>query len=89
METDFDWIAYLENYEDLRNAGINTEEKALEHWNNHGRNEGRIDKDIKYIRIYHIDLMDKTKVNSTRESGGRLGNVFIRNMVSSLIAKKK
>jgi hypothetical protein len=38
----FDWRIYVKNYEDLRQNGILTEEKALEHWNKHGREEGRI-----------------------------------------------
>ena len=33
---------YLSKYPDLVEAGINTHEKALEHWNNHGQAEGRI-----------------------------------------------
>jgi hypothetical protein len=37
----FDWKTYINNYEDLRNAGINTRELALQHWNNHGIHEGR------------------------------------------------
>jgi hypothetical protein len=32
---------YLTNYPDLTDAGIDTHEKALEHWNKHGQYEGR------------------------------------------------
>jgi len=39
---DFDWQTYIQNYEDLRRAGILTEEKAKRHWMEFGRNEGRI-----------------------------------------------
>ncbi len=28
----FNWKTYVYNYEDLRKAGINTEKKALRHW---------------------------------------------------------
>lgn len=37
----FDWITYLNKYEDLRNAGINTKDAAIEHWNEYGKKEGR------------------------------------------------
>ena len=37
----FDWETYINNYEDLRNAGINIYESALNHWINHGEKEGR------------------------------------------------
>jgi len=42
----FDWETYLDNYEDLRNAGINTQELALQHWYNCGSNEGRTDQNL-------------------------------------------
>ena len=41
MNITFNWKQYLLNYPDLVTAGINTPEKALEHWNNHGIHEGR------------------------------------------------
>src|SRR4051794_34375740 len=37
----FNWEAYINNYEDLREAGINTEEKAWNHWITYGKGEGR------------------------------------------------
>ena len=37
----FDWKQYLQNYPDLVAAGIDTHEKALNHWNNYGIHEGR------------------------------------------------
>jgi len=40
-QTPFDWVTYLDNYSDLRNAGINTEKGALAHWTKYGINEGR------------------------------------------------
>ena len=39
---DFNWKIYIQNYDDLRNAGINTEEKAKKHWAEYGKSEGRI-----------------------------------------------
>ena len=35
----FDWKSYINNNEDLRKAGINTQKKAVEHWITHGKNE--------------------------------------------------
>ena len=40
--TDFDWKFYLQNNGDLPAAGITTEHQALQHWNNHGKAEGRV-----------------------------------------------
>ena len=39
--SDFNWKVYVNNYQDLRDAGIDTEEEALEHWLNFGQKEGR------------------------------------------------
>ena len=38
----FDYKFYLNKYEDLVKAGINTEQLALNHWILFGKNEGRI-----------------------------------------------
>jgi hypothetical protein len=38
----FNWKAYIDNYEDLRKAGINTEEAAWNHWMTTGIKEGRV-----------------------------------------------
>ena len=37
----FDWMKYVEKYQDLQIAGINTEQKAYLHWVKHGIREGR------------------------------------------------
>jgi hypothetical protein len=37
----FDWLFYLNRYPDLRLNGIHTEKQAIEHWNMHGKLEGR------------------------------------------------
>jgi len=37
----FDWEFYLDMYPDLRQNGIVTEQQALQHWNNYGKQEGR------------------------------------------------
>ncbi|MFA5166931.1 MAG: hypothetical protein WC530_00210 [Candidatus Omnitrophota bacterium] len=41
LRPDFDWQTYVNNYEDLRAAGIDTKEKAIEHWLKQGKREGR------------------------------------------------
>ncbi len=38
----FDWKFYIGHYGDLRRAGIDTEQKALEHWVKFGKNENRL-----------------------------------------------
>jgi len=42
LETDFDWKQYIDNYADLRAVGIDSEEKAVKHWLDFGRFEGRV-----------------------------------------------
>lgn len=41
MKSNFDWKAYVNNYLDLKEAGIDNEEKALNHWENYGKFENR------------------------------------------------
>jgi hypothetical protein len=41
-ETNFDWEYYLQNNADLTQAGITTEQQATNHWNNYGKQEGRL-----------------------------------------------
>jgi hypothetical protein len=38
---DFNWENYVNNYDDLIDAGINNKIKAIEHWINYGKIEGR------------------------------------------------
>jgi glycosyltransferase involved in cell wall biosynthesis len=38
----FDWENYINRYNDLKVACVNTKEKAWNHWINHGQKEGRI-----------------------------------------------
>ena len=46
----FDWKFYLSYYPDLMENGINNKEKAINHWINHGRNEGR----SLNRKVYHL-----------------------------------
>ena len=59
----FDWKKYIEDYEDLRKAGIDTKDKAWKHWLNYGKNENRIINfnnnikiDIDIYRLYNKEL---------------------------------
>lgn len=45
----FDWEFYLNNYDDLRNAGLKTEDDAIKHFLNFGQFENRV-----YKRKYSI-----------------------------------
>ena len=45
----FDWEYYINKYEDLIPAGINNEQRALDHWNWWGQHEGR-----RYVRDNEI-----------------------------------
>ena len=38
---DFDWKQYVQNYNDLKENGVNSQEKAWNHWINNGKFEGR------------------------------------------------
>jgi hypothetical protein len=70
----FNWQIYILLHKDLQNAGISTQKKAVDHWENHGKKEGRIYNfyDVhpdfnwrKYIELYP-DL--KTGNITTEES---------------------
>ena len=41
FDFDFDWEYYINKYDDLKNAGINTKEEAWNHWITSGIKEGR------------------------------------------------
>ena len=50
----FDWEYYIHKYKDLIPAGINNEQRALDHWNSYGQYEGRRyvpDNEILFIII--------------------------------------
>lgn len=49
----FDWQVYLNNYADLRAAGLKTEHDALNHWLTCGQNEGRTYETI--TDVYPLD----------------------------------
>jgi hypothetical protein len=67
----FNWEFYVNKYKDLRNT-IYTEEDAIIHFNNYGKNEYRLYVDIpilfsweEYVN-YNLELHDK--INSEEEA---------------------
>jgi lipopolysaccharide biosynthesis protein len=40
-ENTLDWSWYVLHYDDIRLAGVDTEEKAIAHWRDHGKSENR------------------------------------------------
>ena len=59
----FDWLTYINNYDDLRLAKINTYEKALQHWNIYGKNENRTFKKILDKNTYKKQIFIITNNN--------------------------
>ena len=54
---DFDWKFYISIYTDLQKAGINTEQKAINHYWKHGQNEKRKTHEIITTHTLHsIDI---------------------------------
>lgn len=58
----FDWIFYTNYYNDIKAAGINTKEKAIEHYTTHGSLENRknhmdIEKYLKFDDPYGTSLL--------------------------------
>lgn len=67
----FDWKIYLANYHDLRNAGINTQSKAIKHWNTFGKSEGRTDTLLTFYQTsYQVkgysDLLKETNKHANK-----------------------
>lgn len=62
MDEQINWIVYVKNYKDLQNAGINTSEKALNHWNMWGKQEGRTFQKIDNVD-YDLYLFKSNLIN--------------------------
>ncbi len=53
----FDWEFYINYYDDLKKAGINTKDTAFRHWKRYGIKEGRVPFfDWKFYINYYDDL---------------------------------
>ena len=78
---DFNWEFYCNYYKDIKEAGINTKEKALHHWNRYGKREGRIcnfDKSNKniYNKINFIDNIVWINLDRSIERRHKMENIF-------------
>lgn len=75
LPKDFDWKFYIDTHPDLIKAGIVSEQQAKIHYLRHGKNEGRVFKEIKkdhsiYFKIisnnnpvsHNASLIDKHKI---------------------------
>lgn len=89
LPEDFDWKFYLEYYEDLKNAGLKTENDAKTHYLNYGQYENRKCynslKEIEYnrVNIYDITISGEIKEEdglgkNTKSLGGICSNTDIR-----------
>ena len=61
---DFDWKYYVNYYKDLRKAGINTKEKAYNHWIKYGKKEKRICK-----KEINTNLSNLNNITELMENG--------------------
>jgi len=68
IPADFDWKSYIQNYEDLRRAGIDTEEKAKRHWVEWGKDEGRDYHVLPSAKSTSVTLDEAAKPAVTLES---------------------
>ena len=56
----FDWKFYLDTYPDLRKNGVHTEQQAINHWNDYGKQEERtchFDWEIYLDNYYSKDFL--------------------------------
>ena len=60
----FDWKFYISHYPDLRKSKITTENKAIHHWNNFGKKEGRI---CCAKKIEHPDIVQLKEIIKSLE----------------------
>jgi hypothetical protein len=67
---DFEWESYIVINKDLKKNGINTKERAWDHWSHFGRKEERA-----------FSLINNTNMNK-----GRFGNLFFANMYLHFIS---
>jgi len=56
MEKKFDWKMYIQNYEDLQKANIDTPEKAFSHWKSYGKKENRTYEDLSKIMVVNENI---------------------------------
>ena len=86
MDKNFDWKTYINNYEDLRKAGINTREKAWVHWEMHGKSEGRSYANIHELKqnVVSDNLIDTNNFKKILNNYEELKNVEFNNRAQTL-----
>jgi hypothetical protein len=57
----FDWTYYLDKYPDLRANGIHSEQQAIDHWKNKGKNEKR--ESSRFDWVYYLDKYPDLRAN--------------------------
>ena len=60
----FDWNYYLYKYPDLKNKGITTKDKAIEHWMNNGINENRNSRMYLFDVEYYLNKYPDLRINN-------------------------
>jgi len=100
ISSNFDWEVYINRYSDLIIMGINTPSLAFEHWNRHGKYEGRIPSFNEFDWKYYVNRYDDLKHNiNTRSMAlrhwftygqyeGRLYNATMEANPPTIIKKK-
>jgi hypothetical protein len=90
----FDWKLYTLYYKDLRDANINTEKKAIDHWKTFGKKENRIPNckklNLPEKQLISFELHDRYKgipvyindnfifLHNQKTGGAYLRNIFER-----------
>ena len=73
VQSAFDWKTYVYNYPDLQRAGINTQEKAWNHWSTVGQKENRTDSKISTLfdwktYIYNYPDLQRAGINTQQKA---------------------
>lgn len=66
----FDWIKYLDDNKDLIHANLKTKDKAWDHWNNHGKYEGRNASNIINNNSTNSNCHNTVYIISNNKGGG-------------------
>ena len=81
MNTKFNWIQYIRNYKDIRDARICTEMSAVRHYNKYGKNENRTDLDLNHLNLNKENLnkenLNKENLNHLNLNEEKLNKVLI------------
>ena len=68
----FDWEFYINEYKDLRDAGILTKEKAWWHWCTYGCKENRLNRKISE----NTDIKVNNKISNNHKNISKLFNIY-------------